>query len=137
MTKNIIIVGVVLVVVVAGIVYIMQQGGVYNSVALEAEVVSDNVVVYTNNGYSPNILQVNVGDTVICKNESSRVMWPASAIHPVHTAYPTTGGCIGSTFDACGELSGQSTWSFQFDEAGSWKYHDHKAPQMRGTIVVQ
>lgn len=138
MPKNIIIVGiVVLVIVVAGIAYIMQQGGAYDSVAPETEVVGDNMVVYTNNGYSPNILQVNVGDTVVFKNESSNVMWPASTIHPVHTAYPTTGGCIGSTFDACKELSVGSTWSFQFDEVGSWKYHDHKAPQMRGTIVVK
>ena len=64
-------------------------------------------------------------------------MWPASAFHPTHKAYPTTGGCLGSTFDACkGVLPGES-WSFKFDIAGSWKYHDHLKPIVFGTIVVE
>ncbi|MEK9182927.1 MAG: hypothetical protein AAB849_00245 [Patescibacteria group bacterium] len=71
------------------------------------------------------------------KNQSARSMWPASGFHPTHTVYPTTGGCLGSTFDACkGVLPGES-WSFQFDIAGSWKYHNHLNPADFGMIVVE
>ena len=57
-------------------------------------------VSYTDNGFVPSTLTVQAGDSVMFINDSSGSFWPASAIHPSHTAYPTTGGCIGSTFDA-------------------------------------
>ena len=140
MPKNFLVPIVIIVVLVAVGVFFLQRGGGidYNvPVGTEQENLGDNIVVYTKNGYSPNVLQVNVGDTVVFKNESSGVMWTASAIHPVHSAYPTTGGCLGSTFDACTSLSPGSSWSFQFDEAGSWRYHNHLNPARTGTIVVR
>ncbi len=96
-----------------------------------------NTVVYTDAGYSPATLTVKKGQTVIWKNESSRMMWTASAVHPTHSAYPTTGGCIGSTFDACAGIVSGGTWSFKFDIAGTWKYHNHSNPSHFGTIVVE
>lgn len=95
------------------------------------------VINYSNTGYSPNPLRVLVGATVVFKNESSRAMWPASAIHPTHTGYPTTGGCLGSTFDACRGVQPGDSWSFKFDVAGNWKYHDHLKPSVWGTIIVE
>lgn len=98
---------------------------------------TENIITYTDAGYSPSALTVKVGDTVVFKNESADNMWPASAMHPTHAVYPTTGGCFGSTFDACrGVLPGDS-WSFKFDIAGTWKYHDHLKPSVFGTIVVE
>lgn len=95
------------------------------------------VITYSDTGYSPNPLTVKLGETVTFKNNSSLSMWPASAMHPTHAVYPTTGGCLGSTFDACkGVLPGES-WSFKFDKTGSWKYHDHLKPTVFGTIVVE
>jgi len=97
----------------------------------------ETVIVYTDSGYSPDSLTIKVGTTVLFKNDSSLSMWPASAMHPTHAVYPTTGGCLGSTFDACkGVLPGES-WSFKFDIAGSWKYHDHLHPNLFGAIVVE
>ncbi|OGZ73403.1 MAG: hypothetical protein A2908_02415 [Candidatus Staskawiczbacteria bacterium RIFCSPLOWO2_01_FULL_38_12b] len=99
--------------------------------------VSQNIVTYSDTGYSPSTLNVKVGDAVTFKNSSSLSMWTASAQHPTHAVYPTTGGCFGSTFDACkGVLPGES-WSFKFDQAGNWKYHDHLKPSVFGTIVVK
>ena len=97
----------------------------------------ETVIVYTDSGYSPDSLTIKFHTTVLFKKDSSLSMWPASAMHPTHAVYPTTGGCLGSTFDACkGVLPGES-WSFKFDIAGSWKYHDHLHPNLFGAIVVE
>ena len=99
--------------------------------------VEQNVVVYTDAGYSSSTLRIKKGETVIFKNQSSQAMWPASAVHPTHRGYPTTGGCIGSTFDACRQVQPGDSWSFKFDIVGSWKYHDHLNPGHTGMIVVE
>ncbi|OHA25032.1 MAG: hypothetical protein A3D52_00625 [Candidatus Taylorbacteria bacterium RIFCSPHIGHO2_02_FULL_44_36] len=91
----------------------------------------------TNSGYSPSILTVKKGETVTFKNQSSQSMWTASAVHPTHRAYPTSGGCLGSTFDACAGVQSGNSWSFKFDISGTWKYHNHLNPGDTGTIVVE
>ena len=101
------------------------------------QVAEEKVITYTDAGYSPSSLQVKQGETVIFKNESSQSMWPASAMHPTHKDYPTTGGCLGSTFDACKGVQPGDSWPFQFDIAGNWKYHDHLNPKNFGAIIVQ
>ena len=103
----------------------------------QTPVAEGKVVTYTDAGYSPATLEVKVGDTVTFKNQSSKSMWTASAMHPTHLLYPTTGGCIGSTFDACKGVQIGGSWSFRFDIKGTWKYHDHLTPNYFGTIIVQ
>lgn len=95
------------------------------------------VINYTDEGFSPATLQIKKNETVTFKNKSSSSMWPASAMHPTHQVYPTTGGCLGSTFDACKGVQPGDSWSFKFEVVGSWKYHDHLTPQDRGTINVE
>lgn len=103
----------------------------------------DLVVTYTNSGYSPNELRIQQGDTVTFRNESSREMWTASAIHPTHTVYP--GSNIGlcntaqelGVFDACGGIASGGEWSFTFTETGSWGYHNHLIASHTGRIVVE
>lgn len=102
-----------------------------------SEPVEQNIVTYTDTGYSPSSIKIKVGTTVTFKNESTQAMWTASAMHPTHTVYPTTGGCIGSTFDACKGIQPGESWSFKFDIAGSWKYHNHLNPSHFGTVVVE
>lgn len=106
-------------------------------VAPAAPVAEQFVIHYSDVGYSPNPLRVPVGATVVFKNESSRTMWPASAMHPTHAEYPTVGGCFGSTFDACRGVQLGDAWSFKFDIVGSWKYHDHLKPSVYGVVVVE
>jgi plastocyanin len=105
--------------------------------------VKENVVIYTDSGYAPSTLTIKKGETVTFKNQSSRSMWPASAMHPTHRVYSGTSldehcpDTTGTAFDACkGFLPGES-WSFKFDKVGSWKYHDHLNPGATGTIVVE
>ena len=103
----------------------------------EAKIAEEKTVTYTDSGFSPATLTIKKGETVVFKNQSAQSMWPASAKHPTHTAYPTTGGCIGSTFDACKGVQPDNSWSFKFEVLGSWKYHDHLTPKDRGTITVE
>jgi plastocyanin len=110
--------------------------------AVELQVVSEegseeNVITYTDSGFSPKEMKIKAGETAVFKNESSKSMWPASAMHPTHAVYPTTGGCLGSTFDACKGLLPGESWSFKFDIAGNWKYHDHLTPTFFGAIDVK
>lgn len=85
-----------------------------------------NNVVYTNSGFSPQILKVDVGSTVTFTNQSDNQMWVASDPHPVHTHHPA--------FDQLGD---GNTYSFTFTEVGTYRYHNHLVPSDVGTIVVE
>ncbi len=102
-----------------------------------AQPIQENVVIHTNDGYSPETLRVKSGTTVTFKNEGSAPTWTASDVCPTHRLYPTTGGCIGSTFDACREIVPDDSWQFEFDIVGTWKYHNHLNPEQIGTIIVE
>ena len=95
------------------------------------------VITYTNSGFSPSMITVKKGTAITFKNESSQPFWPASAMHPTHRSYPTTGGCLGSTFDACAGIPPGGAWSFTFDIVGSWGYHDHLNARHYGKVIVQ
>lgn len=97
----------------------------------------ENIVEITAAGFSPNTLTIKQGDKVTFVNRDTAKHWPASDIHPTHTLYPETGGCIGSKFDACKGLAQGESYSFVFNIKGNWGYHDHLNPGLKGTIVVQ
>lgn len=96
------------------------------------------IVEITASGFSPSILEIRSGETVAWVNKDAAQHWPASAPHPVHNAYPETGGCIGSKFDACRGLNQGDVFSFTFNQSGNWKYHDHLNPvaPFFGSIIV-
>lgn len=101
------------------------------------------VVTYTNDGFSPSNVVINVGDTVTFMNESDHEMWVASATHPSHEAYSQTtlsDHCpdeTGTAFDQCEGVDTGESWSFMFDQAGDWKYHNHLESSATGSITVQ
>lgn len=100
-------------------------------------------IIYTDDGFGPNPLTVKKGETVTFKNESSSDFWPASAMHPTHTAYGGTTlqeHCpdnLGIAFDACKGIPSGSSWSFKFEKTGSWNYHDHLNASRFGKVIVQ
>lgn len=102
-----------------------------------APVISPGTVVYANEGFAPAELTVKKGTAVTFLNDSVFQMWPASAVHPTHAAYPVKGGCIGSTFDACKGIEPGASWTFTFNAVGRWQYHDHLSSAKRGTIIVE
>ncbi len=101
------------------------------------------VITYTDSGFSPNTLTVKAGTTATFKNQSSEPFWPASNVHPSHMAYDGTSmaeHCQNPTsnaFDACVGVQPGASWTFTFNKIGTWSYHDHLNPGMRGSITVQ
>lgn len=98
-----------------------------------------NITLY---GFSPLVLNINKGDKVTFVNYDKLDRWPASNTHPTHTLYPNSGidkcGTSEETkiFDSCHGLKTGETYSFVFNEAGTWRYHDHLRPSFTGTVNV-
>ncbi|MEK7630347.1 MAG: hypothetical protein AAB432_03160 [Patescibacteria group bacterium] len=105
--------------------------------------VGNNVIIYTDSGYSPAALTIKVGEMVTFENKSSRAMWTASAFHPSHAVYGGTSlsehcsNPANNAFDECASAQSGDSWTFKFDKIGSWNYHNHVSPRDFGTIVAQ
>lgn len=87
-----------------------------------------HVVVHTQDGFVPAQLTIRRGDTVKFTNQHEEPMWPASDPHPLHTAYPT--------LDSLKGVGTGESYSFTFDRAGLWRYHDHLEPQHTGMVTL-
>lgn len=159
MTRNTyFIIGLVLVFIIAGLVFIKQRGGnealaptnggsaltsptpqsptstptsppASETTSPTSQTPSSKAVTYTASGFSPQSLTIKTGDTVVFKNTSGSDFWPASGPHPAHTNYPE--------FDAKKAISTGESYLFTFTRTGSWKYHNHLNPSLTGTITVQ
>jgi len=103
-----------------------------------AEKATSVTITYTDSGFSPREVTVKKGKSVTWVNDSSRDMWPASAVHPTHGAYPedVPGQCLGSSFDACTGHANGAVWTFTFNQVGQWRYHDHIDASKTGTVIV-
>jgi carboxymethylenebutenolidase len=101
---------------------------------------ADTTIRYTEDGFTPSEVTVAVGDTVLFFNESGQSMWVASDEHPTHEAYDGTslqehcGQQNRDVFDQCGA---GDTYSFTFDKAGEWSFHNHERASDGGTVTVQ
>jgi len=107
--------------------------------SLEGDMVDDIIVTYTAEGFEPESVTINKGQTVRFVNQSSRNMWVGSDDHPTHTKYPVKAedDCLGSSFDSCRGLPVGESWSFTFTETGSWGYHNHTQAGHRGVVIVR
>lgn len=94
-------------------------------------------VEITSAGFSPSTVNIKFFGSVKFVNKDTETHWPASDPHPVHTDYPVSGGCIGSEFDACKALAQNEEWQFVFLSKGTFGYHDHLNPGLKGTVVVE
>ncbi|HLD57839.1 MAG TPA: hypothetical protein VJA47_06010 [archaeon] len=103
-----------------------------------------NIVEATSSGFTPSTITVKAGEFVTFTNKDTAKHWPASAVHPTHKVYPGSdiAKCSDPVektkiFDACKGLEKEESWSFTFNEKGTWKYHDHLNTGSTGTIVVE
>lgn len=80
-------------------------------------------------GFTPDTVTVKAGTKVTFTNNGQGPHWPASNPHPSHTGLPG--------FDAKKGLSTGESYSFVFDKAGSWGFHDHLNTSFQGTVIVQ
>ena len=86
------------------------------------------VAIGADGKFTPDLVKIKKGEIVTWKNTTDRFIWPASAIHPTHQIYPE--------FDAKKGIAPGEEYSFTFDKAGIWKYHDHLRASTFGTIEV-
>lgn len=97
-------------------------------------------VTYTAAGFSPQTATIRAGQSVTFTDQGGRGMWVASALHPTHAVYAGTTlaehcpDAAGTAFDQC---AAGETYTFTFEKAGTWRYHNHLNPGDTGTIVVQ
>ncbi|MEX0919199.1 MAG: hypothetical protein WDZ64_00415 [Parcubacteria group bacterium] len=86
------------------------------------------IIRMTEEGFEPKELTVWQGDEVLFINNDDVDRWPASNFHPTHSLY--------SEFDSMEGVPPGESWTFIFDNVGTWRMHDHLIPHMTGTIVV-
>ena len=121
---------------------VTNQMPVIGETTTDTIVTSDTTVTYTDQGFSPASVTIEQGQTVTWINQSSKDMWVASAMHPTHMAYDGTAladHCtvgVGTSFDACHVSGPTASYSFTFDKAGTWKYHNHVDASKFGTVIV-
>lgn len=85
-------------------------------------------VVLTDAGFEPRDFSIKRGGTVTFSTDRDVPFWPASNVHPDHSLYPA--------FDPKRPLGQDETWTFTFDEAGDWGFHDHVRSYFSGTVYV-
>lgn len=90
---------------------------------------TEHTVLLTEDGFTPRNLVIQKGESVTFRTSSRKAFWPASNVHPTHSIY--------SAFDAKQPIRPSETWTFQFTQTGSWKYHDHVYPRAKGIIEVE
>lgn len=83
----------------------------------------------TDNGFEPETVTIASGTTVTFVNNGQANHWPASDVHPTHEILPD--------FDAKGGLATGDTYSYTFEEAGTWRCHDHLFPSSTCAIIVE
>lgn len=99
-------------------------------------------ITLSSSGFSPASITIAKGGTITWTNQSGSPMWVASAMHPTHVVYDNTdlekhcaAGYTGPTpFDQC---KPGTTYSFTFNEVGTWGYHNHSNASQFGKIIVK
>lgn len=90
------------------------------------------VITLTDGGFTPAQVSVKSGGKVAYTNNSSAKIQIGSDPHPVHTANDElTGG------DFVIELAPGVSATVTLTKTGTWGYHDHLNPGIRGKVVVE
>jgi plastocyanin len=87
------------------------------------------VTVNADGTFSPATVTIKAGGTVAWLNHSATPVWVASDPHPTHGGYPG--------FDSDAAIDVDKAYTFKFDKKGTWGYHNHLTPKMKGTVIVE
>jgi plastocyanin len=88
----------------------------------------------TTDAYSPNPVEINVGDTVIWTNNDAPNTHTATSGNPSDGPDGTFGGTPDNPFSET--VGPGKTFSFTFNEAGEFPYYCTLHPNMIGTVIV-
>lgn len=99
----------------------------------------EKIMYSATEGFIPKEATIKRGMTVTFLDQDGSGMWVASNDHPEHAGYagtPQEEHCpdgSGLKFDQCAQ---GVSYSFTFQKAGTWGYHNHEHPEAMGTITV-
>lgn len=96
-------------------------------------------VLYFKDGFTPATVTVAKGSTITWDNQSGGSMWVASAMHPAHAGYSGTTlaqHCNDATDVSFDQCKNGASYSFTFDKAGTWAYHNHSNAGHFGKVIV-
>lgn len=106
----------------------VQQSSPTSATESPAAQQSQNTVTLTSDGFSPATLTIKTGGTVTWVNKSGETATVNSDPHPTHTDYALLN---------LGNFPDGGTLTLTFDKPGTFGYHNHLNPSVRGTITVQ
>ncbi|MFA6042825.1 MAG: cupredoxin domain-containing protein [Patescibacteria group bacterium] len=89
---------------------------------------STKKVTITATGFSPASLTIAKGTAITWTNRSGSPAKVASNPHPTSTDLPGLVSAI---------LADGETYSYTFTQVGTWGYHDHEHPTVKGSIIVE
>lgn len=115
------------------------QSGTSAGIDVSAGVNSGSAVRYTADGFSPKTITIRRGQSVTWVNESGERLWIASDPHPQHTDYSGTARaehCATTRMDSFDACAAAEIYTFIFNKAGTWRYHNHAAANDVGTVIV-
>lgn len=93
------------------------------------QIVFNAAVEYSIGGFSPEFVEIGIGQTVTFVNTSDLNMWVASDPHPTHTDLPG--------FDQRSPIVNGGKYTYTFTKVGAWKYHNHSDPGSHGVVIVK
>lgn len=87
------------------------------------------LVSITANSFVPATLTIKVGTTVTWTNQEDQEHWVASNPYPANTDL--------KGLNAGKKMVKGDSYSYTFDKAGTYNYHDDLSPTTNGTVVVE
>jgi len=120
-------VGVVLLAVIAFALYMFNPGGIFSS---GSDADDGPTVTITATGFEPETVKVKKGQSVEWVNQDSAPHQVASDPYPDHTSLPH--------LFVQEPLAEGETFTYTFDTAGTFTYHDQLKPaDYKGTVIVE
>ena len=101
----------------------------FNNDKTQTPLLSQNTksVVILADKFNPSNLEINQGEEIAFINKDTVSHQIASDNHPTHEKYPEFESKV---------LSPGESFTFKFEKAGEWSFHDHLNPSLVGSIKV-
>lgn len=109
-------------------VFLRAQGSSNATAVVDWRGKPEVTIVLTDRGFEPDSVRIDIGTEVLFTTTRKNQFWPASNPHPTHAIY--------AAFDSQKPINPSESWSFTFDTAGAWGFHDHIRSYFTGTIYV-
>jgi hypothetical protein len=85
-------------------------------------------VLYTPDGFVPSYIDIPIGSKVAFRNTTNIPLWPASDPYGTYADYPE--------FDSKKDYHHSETFAFQFNQGGTFGYHNEERPVDNAIIPV-